>query len=329
MPSLGRSLRNGLWVRLALRLIRVDSSNVRNVESNGTNLLYRREFQDMARLMRRKPAPDPDDGQPTDASQARPARPSAPALPDPRVVGLQDASLSGFYDRATGELFGGVTVGADDIVVDVGCGESATLKFCADLGARVVGVDSDENTLTRARSTLEGTDFDPNDFHLASGEDIPLSDGFATRVVCQEVLEHVTDPTQVVRELYRIGQPGSLYLITVPDALQEHLQQKVAPKEYFAPPNHIRILERDEFRTLVQESGLEVLDHTFTGFYWSIWFALFWSRGVDFTGEGDPVLTHWAAAWKALLDSDNGADVKAKLDEFLPKRQIIVAKKPG
>lgn len=245
-----------------------------------------------------------------------------------RFLGLRDAALSGFYRTADAEVFRGIPIGPDDVVVDVGCGEGAALAFCARLDATVIAIDHHPDTLEAAKATLAGQGNGPREFHQAAAEDLPLPDGAATRVLCMEVLEHVADPGQAVAELARIGRPGALYLITVPDPRGEALQQVMAPDSYFQPPNHIRIFERDEFEELVRGAGLEILSHEYYGFYWALWYALFWSRGVEIEDPDDPVLEHWTKAWSALLDSDNGAEIKGKLDTFLAKSQVIVARKP-
>lgn len=245
-----------------------------------------------------------------------------------RFLGLRDAAMSGFYRTEQAEVFEGIPVGPQDVVVDVGCGEGAALAFCARLDASVIAVDHHPETLEAARATLEGQGNGPREFHRAAAEDLPLADGTATRVLCMEVLEHVTDPAAAVGELARIGRPGALYLITVPDPRGEALQQVMAPDTYFEPPNHIRIIERDEFEDLVRGAGLEILNHVYYGFYWALWYALFWSRGVEIEDPDDPVLEHWTKAWSALLDSDNGAEIKERLDTFMAKSQVIVARKP-
>jgi SAM-dependent methyltransferase len=252
-----------------------------------------------------------------------------PEVINPRHVGLRDVIKSGFYDVDSDELIRGMTISATDKVVDVGCGDAAALRFCADRNADIIGVDIHPETVAAAEQFLGQRGQGLREFHVAAAESLPIDSDIATRVVCQEVLEHVVDPSMALAEMYRVGKPGAMFLITVPDALQEHLQEVVAPKSYFEPPNHIRIIERDELRDLVSGAGLEIISHTSTGFFWSIWYALFWSRGVDIDNPDDPVLNHWTAAWDALLNSDNGDAVKAQLDEFMGKSQVIVARKPA
>ena len=41
-----------------------------------------------------------------------------------------------------------------------------------------------------------------------------------------------------------------------------------------------------------------------------------------------PLMEGWAQAWQGLLDQPNGLAVKQLLDEFMPKSQVIIARKP-
>ena len=254
--------------------------------------------------------------------------PLKPGVINPRHVGLRDVIKSGFYKVDSDELIEGMTISPEDTVVDVGCGDAAALRFCADRDANIIGVDIHPETVEAAEEFLGDRGHGLREFHIGEAEDLPIESSVATRVVCQEVLEHVREPTTALAEMYRVGRPGALYLITVPDALQEHLQEAMAPRSYFEPPNHIRIIERETLRALVSDAGLEIISHTSTGFFWSIWYALFWSRDVDIDSPDDPVLNHWTAAWDALLNSPNGDAVKAQLDDFMGKSQVIVARKP-
>jgi SAM-dependent methyltransferase len=244
-------------------------------------------------------------------------------------LGLTDAVASGWYLNDTNELFRGIPIGPDDTVVDVGCGDGGSSLFCARRGAHVTAVDIDQRVIDAIRPKLEEVIPGRCAALVSDASPLPLPDACATRVVCTEVLEHVADPDQVMAELYRIGKPGARYLLTVPDELQEHLQKEVAPPSYFRSPNHIRIIGRDEFEQMVVRSGLIVEEHTQYGFFWSIWWGLFWACRVDLDNPSHPALNHWVQAWQAILALPDGKAYKEKLDRFLPKSRVIVARKPG
>jgi len=258
------------------------------------------------------------------------------ADPDP-WTGLKDAVLRGWFNHASGELFTGFPVGADDVVADIGCGLGAYSEFCATHGARVIAVDIDpgrvEATVRRLRGLTPPREIEA---HVSASNPLPIATGSVSRVVCLEVIEHVDSPQALMAELARIGKPGALYLLACPDPGSEAIQQKLAAPGYFLKPHHIRILAHDEFARLAEQAGLEVTNRSSHSFFWSLWLALFWATGLDFDeasergfqGIRHPLLDHWTRTWQTLLDQPGGVRVKQALDDLLPKSQIIVARKP-
>ena len=65
---------------------------------------------------------------------------SNPEMVDPTFV---DASLSGWFKHETAELLEGFKISSEDVVLDVGCGDSPFLHFCAMQGAEVIFADID------------------------------------------------------------------------------------------------------------------------------------------------------------------------------------------
>lgn len=256
------------------------------------------------------------------------AAPGSPTKPDASQLGLYDAVLTGWFQNDTNELFSGVPISAEDVVLDAGCGEGGVVAFCARRGAHIIAVDMHEATLETARKLLAKTTARKIECYCSTADSIPVADALASRIICTEVLEHVDDPAQVIKELYRVGQPGALYVFSVPEILSEALLKKVGPESYFRAPNHVRVFEREAFAETIRAGGLEIVSHTMTGFFWSIWWALYWGCKPDLSRPNHPVLDHWTHAWRALLDTELGLQLKHKLDDFMPKSQIIVARKP-
>ena len=249
--------------------------------------------------------------------------------PDPFMLGLQDAMLSGWFNGATGELMTGFPVSAEDIVVDVGCGDGGISHFCARQGAHVILADADAAKIQQAAERLANSPARKVEAHVTDCNPLPLADGSVTRVICTEVLEHVDDPVAFAAELVRVGQPGALYLITVPGAEQEKLQKRLAPPQYFEKPNHIRIFEPEAFASLVENAGLRIEHRTSYGFFWSMWWLFFWQTDIPFGQGAHPSLEAWTTTWSEVLKGKDGARIKQTFDAFLPKAQVIVARKPG
>ncbi len=244
-------------------------------------------------------------------------------------LGLHDVMINGWYNKGAGELAPGFPVSAEDIVIDVGCGDGGVVGFCAGQGAHIILADIDAQKVAAAANKID--QFGPSrvDAHVTDGNPLPVDDGIATRVLCTEVLEHVDDPVQLMGELVRVGRPGALYLISVPGGEHEKLQQGIAPDVYFQKPNHIRVFTAEAFEALIEDAGLIIERRMPMSFFWSMWWLFFWQTGLPL-GEGShPTLDNWAKTWHGVLKGRDGMRIQRKLDAFMPKVRAVVARKPG
>lgn len=87
-------------------------------------------------------------------------------------------------------------------VLDVGCGEGATLVH---LGSPegAVGVDLFEEKLAFAREHVPGCTF-----VRASADELPFEPGSFDHVIVRDVVHHIEDPKPLVRECRRVLRPG-------------------------------------------------------------------------------------------------------------------------
>jgi 2-polyprenyl-3-methyl-5-hydroxy-6-metoxy-1,4-benzoquinol methylase len=254
-------------------------------------------------------------------------------------MGLRDDTLAGFFNNQTGELFTGFRLDASDVLVDVGCGGGGPLEFAARHAGQIVALDIDPVALEKCRTNLEPNSISQITFMNGSSDAIPLNDQIATKVMCLEVLEHVDDPRLAMSELFRIGQPGSYYLISVPHENSEEILKRIAPSAAYEKPHHIRVFGTEDFKQLISSSGLEIISHDLIGAFSTITVALYWLTDGRVNANGqtqlqtefvfdNPAIQDWAKAWSFLLDLPNGEELKDLFDSLIPKSQIIVAQKP-
>lgn len=97
-------------------------------------------------------------------------------------------------------------------ILDVGCGVGAFVRRLREFSELVYGVDIDEE---RVR---EGASLVPN-LALSVGEYLPFADDTFDVVLLHEVIEHVTDDLETLREVARVLKQGGRAVIFCPNRL--------------------------------------------------------------------------------------------------------------
>ena len=84
-------------------------------------------------------------------------------------------------------------------VLDIGCGQQPYRPFFTGVAARYVGLDAHPG---------------PRVDVVGPAESLPFADGEFNVVVSTQMLEHVPEPAEVVREAWRVLRPGGVLLLS-------------------------------------------------------------------------------------------------------------------
>jgi SAM-dependent methyltransferase len=121
--------------------------------------------------------------------------------------------------------------------LDVGCGSKPYQKLCPSSDYIGLELDSEENRATKSADCFY------------DGHRIPFEDASFDSVLCNQVLEHVFDPDELLLEIKRILKPGGKLLITVPFLWNEHEE----PLDFARYSSY-------GLKYLLQKQGFEILE---------------------------------------------------------------------
>ncbi|MCX3063350.1 class I SAM-dependent methyltransferase [Streptomyces beihaiensis] len=100
-------------------------------------------------------------------------------------------------------------------ILDIGCGPGTITADLAELvpDGRVTGVDRAENVLDRARATAAERGLTNVEFATADVHALDFPDDTFCVVHAHQVLQHVGDPVQALREMRRVTRPGGIVAV--------------------------------------------------------------------------------------------------------------------
>ncbi len=118
-------------------------------------------------------------------------------------------------------------------LLDYGCGDGALAGVLHGCFARpVFGVDVNPLAITLAEGEFGRRGYDGR-FKVIEGYDTGFPDGHFDAAVCSDVIEHVTEPLALLREIYRVLRPGGHLVITTPIRFSEDPVDPMHVREWF------------------------------------------------------------------------------------------------
>ncbi|MFI6867350.1 class I SAM-dependent methyltransferase [Nocardia sp. NPDC050406] len=137
---------------------------------------------------------------------------------------------------------------AGKVVLEAGSGEGYGANMIAEVAERVIGLDYDDSAVAHVRARYPRVEMIQG--NLA---DLSLDDDSVDIVVNFQVIEHLWDQSQFLRECLRVLKPGGQLLISTPNRIT------------FSPgrdtplnPFHTRELNAAELDELLVEAGFQV-----------------------------------------------------------------------
>jgi ubiquinone/menaquinone biosynthesis C-methylase UbiE len=137
--------------------------------------------------------------------------------------------------------------------LDVGCGEGHMLRALKSVpnAGRVVGVDLDRERLMKARQVVPHSPL-----MLCDIRSLPFVDDTFDYAVAAEILEHIPDAEQAMREVLRVLKSGAPVVISVPHEPYFHWGNLLRGKHLHRlgrTPAHVNFWNRKEIILLANQ----------------------------------------------------------------------------
>ncbi len=105
----------------------------------------------------------------------------------------------------------------DKMVLDVGCGAGGKSLYYLTKGAKqVVGIDVVEKYKQESENLAKELSLQGFTFYVQDAANTDFKDDFFDTIIMNDAMEHVADPTAVLREMKRILKPGGRLYVNFP-----------------------------------------------------------------------------------------------------------------
>ena len=174
------------------------------------------------------------------------------------------------------------------LMLDVGCGEGRHIfGVMQDYpNMKCVGLDMDEESLIKAEEgyeyfkTISNTE---TDFLKGSAYELPFEDNTFDLIVCSEVLEHLHEYNDAIKEIYRVLKPGGKFYASVPASWPEKICWRLSKDYQNQPGGHLRIFNQGNLVSEIENLGFKFLFsekfHSIHSPYW--WLRCFFWQSQD------------------------------------------------
>ncbi len=204
-------------------------------------------------------------------------------------------------------------------LLDAGCGNGEFLEIAARLGFKSVGLDPDPKAVEAGQRV--GLDIRPG-ILPGSGQE----PGSFDHVTLKDVLEHLHEPVQALREVWSLLKPSGRVWISQPNLGAVGLAEFGPYWRGLEPPRHLSLTDVDGMRALLQRCGFvnaQILaPQPSAAFYFKQ--SLYQRHGLDPYGE-EP-LREWNHVWE---QRSRKADAAAARNYRIGESLTVVAYRPA
>lgn len=164
-------------------------------------------------------------------------------------------------------VLGLLAVKPGERVLDIGCGNARDIAKIAERGGQVVGVDISAGMIAAAKQELGRMGMSGITLQVGDATSLVFPDAYFDKVLCSEVIEHIPDASQALREMRRVLRPGGSLVLSTPNKgslygferywIWERLLRRKWPHPYDEwrnMPELVSLVEQNHFKVTERRS---------------------------------------------------------------------------
>ena len=176
----------------------------------------------------------------------------------------------------------------DGLMLDVGCGEGRHIFGVMQDHPmmKCIGIDMDKASLNKAEEGYEYFKSISNagaEFFIGSAYSLPFESDSFDLIVCSEVLEHLHEYNDAIKEIHRVLKPGGKFYASVPASWPEKICWHLSKEYQNQPGGHLRIFNQNNLVDEIEGEGFKFLSserfHSIHSPYW--WLRCFFWNSQD------------------------------------------------
>jgi len=165
--------------------------------------------------------------------------------------------------------------------LDCGCGLGRHSLEFLERGADVLSMDLDMASLRETKfllayrqSKFQGMDAPVFLVHSGDALKLPFRSNTFDRIICSEVMEHVSDDRRACEELSRVLKKNGRMAITVPTFFSEAIYDALTYEYFTSPGGHIRKYRPHGLASIIRDCGLEIYAIDFRHSFHTVWWMV-------------------------------------------------------
>ena len=148
-----------------------------------------------------------------------------------------------------------------ETILDLGCGEGRhVISAYLEQDVTSIGVDLSVDDLRTTQDRFQsfadsGNSHKHFGLSAANALQLPFADNTFDKVICSEVLEHISDFKAALQEIERVLKPGGLFCASVPRTWPEKICWYFSEAYHNVEGGHLRIFEASKLQAQIETLG--------------------------------------------------------------------------